>query len=596
MMIGQWVRAAILLLSFCGLCEWVRNRFELNRFIAPYVAASGIILVMMAAGMLRVLKYGAWFLYIAGWSYWIWNLLTKRRRPDWVLMGAAVIFAAYLGWHLGPCKSWHTDDFSHWTLAVESLLRRDAFPDVTEKLITFQSYPLGATSFIYYVTRFIGSAEGIRFAAQNFLCGTLMLTIFAHVRGKKKVMMPVAALLFCFLYKFNRNFQQLQVDWLLSYFGIAIVSAVFYERENLKRAFMVALPGMAAVAVVKNSGLFFAVTGAAALVLVAYESGCSKKQIVRMAVAAVGIPIAVFLIWTVHCKLSYPTALESKHAVSLAAYAEEASSKTFRMIAGTAVRMVLRWFRFRYIEIFAVLLSLSCFAVVKMLREDQPETARRLGKYMLSCLGVFVLWLVMIYAMYIFSMPAGETHKLASYDRYMSSGLLLPVGLIMMVLVSCFSDERIRVEGNLKRFLSAAFVVCLITAPFCNGWRTYCAAWGRFQLGYDPVRTKIVEAKEEYDLQPDGGYIAYLGGNEEPRRNCYIMKKDLVSENVAALTLGEEGAYVFTRLDGKSQVQDFAQWLNEDGSIYEHVLMLEPNSEIEKAAGERVILLYDDAA
>lgn len=580
------VRAALLMLSFCGLCCAVRETLKLNRFLAPYVTVSGIILVLMAAGMLHVLKYGVWLLYIAGWASWIY-ILIRRYKPDLALMLLCALFVVWLGWQLGECKSWHTDDFSHWTLAVDSLLRRDAFPDASEPLITFQSYPMGATVFIYYVTRFLGEGEGLRFVAQNFLCGTLLLTLFAHVKGRRKVMVPLTAAAVVFLYKFNRNFQALQVDWLLSYFGIGIASAMLYYRSDLRRMLIAALPGMAAVSFVKHSGIFFAMVCAVLMVLMVKRLDCSRKKMIWTAVLAAAVPVIAFVLWTVHAKLSYPAALDSKHAVSAAAYAQTASAKSLRLILGTAARMVLKWFRINYAEIFAILFALGCFAVTRMLKRSQPEVSAALGRYLLGCLGVFVLWLVMLYAMYIFSMPAAETRKLASYERYMSSGLLFPVGLAVIGLLECFSCGNVRIDGGLKRFGAAAVALCAVTAPMANGYAVYLSCFGRWQVGYPEGRAEIVAARDACDLQPDGSYIAFAGDGTEARRLCYIMKRDLASADVAVVTLaGETGEYLCTRLSGKEEIEDISAWLADRAKQTDALLILSKADAFEAAVAQ----------
>lgn len=506
-------------------------------------------------------------------------------KPDFALMLLGAAFAIWLGWQLGECKSWHTDDFSHWTLAVDSLMRRDAFPDASEKLITFQPYPMGATVFIYYATRFLGGGEGLRFAAQNFLCGVLLLTLFAHVNGRRKVMVPLTALAVVFLYKFNRNFQELQVDWLLSYFGIGIASAVVYNRDDLSKMRIAALPGMAAVTFVKHSGIFFAMVCAVLMVLMAKRLGVSKKKRVRTAVLAIATPVIAFALWTVHVKLSFPAALDSKHAVSAAAYVRTASAKSLKLILGTAARMALKWFRIRYVEIFAVLFALACFVLTRLLKRSQPEASAALGRYLLGCLGVFALWLAMLYAMYIFSMPVSETHRLASYERYMSSGLLFPVGMAVIGLIQCLSCESVRLDDGLKRFGAAAVALCVVTAPMANGYASYLSCFGRWRIGYPKGRAEIVAARDARGLRPNGSYLAFAGSDPEARGLCYMMKRDLASADVAVVTRSEKtGDYVCTRLSGEEKIEDLSAWLAERAERTDGVLMLAESKEFEAAA------------
>ena len=61
------MRALLLAASFTGLVAAVRSETGLDRFIAPFFTASGVIVILMLAGMANVLRIAFYLLYAAGY-------------------------------------------------------------------------------------------------------------------------------------------------------------------------------------------------------------------------------------------------------------------------------------------------------------------------------------------------------------------------------------------------------------------------------------------------------------------------------------------------------------------------------------------------
>lgn len=587
------LRAAALMLSFLGLCEAVRTLLDVNRFLAPSVAAGGIIVVLMIAGMADGLLCGVWLLYGAGWAYWVYNLLIGRRRPDWLVALLCIAIAAVLTWMLWPAKMVHPDDFSHWGLAVESLLRRDAFPDAAERVITYQSYPMGATVFIYYVARLLGGQEGLRFIAQNFLCAVLLLSVFALAEDGKGWLWLAAAAMYALLYKFNRTFEVLQVDWLQSYFGVAIGAAALYYRRDLRKAVLVALPCLIAVAVTKNSGLFFSVVGAAMLVLAAERGQYTKRQLGMAVALAIGLPVAMYLLWTLHVKLSFANGLESKHAVSVSTYARIAGEKSLRTILRIGWRMIRWWFRLTYESVLTVGFAAGSVALICWLRKTMdPVDARWLVRWMLGCFAVFALWHAMLFVMYVVSMPLEEAQKIASYSRYTTAGLIFPMGMAMAAQLEFLNRGNCRENKKAVLAWTGLIVLCIV-APLMieeNGawWKDQWRADG----SYFPTRSEVLWARERYDLPEDGRYLVLADGRREVdmRGVGYRAKYDLYSADVIFAMLLEDGSMeVYTATEWWN-VEDASEWLKSRKEDFDTAILLSENEDckrlMEECAGE----------
>lgn len=125
------VRALILLLSFTGLCAGLRVGLRLHRMIAPFVAVSAVIALLMFGGMLGALRLTFYLLYFAGFGGLVYAYGLRRARPEWGLIAAMLVFAACLAWRFYPCPLYLNDDLSHWGLVARHLLRHEYMVGLT---------------------------------------------------------------------------------------------------------------------------------------------------------------------------------------------------------------------------------------------------------------------------------------------------------------------------------------------------------------------------------------------------------------------------------------------------------------------------------
>jgi hypothetical protein len=90
------VSAIPLFISFIGLCAAIRSNLKINRFFAPFMAVSGIICILMLAGMLHILKPVCYVLYAAGFVGFVHTYFIRKVKPDYPLIAAMLVFAAML--------------------------------------------------------------------------------------------------------------------------------------------------------------------------------------------------------------------------------------------------------------------------------------------------------------------------------------------------------------------------------------------------------------------------------------------------------------------------------------------------------------------
>ena len=587
-MLTAIVHAALLLVSFTGLCAAIRSNLKINRFIAPCMAVSGIICVLMFAGMLHLLKPACYALYAAGFAGFVHTYFIRRVKPDIPLIAAMLVFAAMLALCFYRVPMLRSDDFSHWGLVARHLLRYDAFPDSNAPWVHFQSYPLGSAVFIYYASRMIGNTEGMYLVAQIFLQGPLLLPLLALIdfrRNNRGAMMGAVALVFFVYFIAFRMLQTLLVDLLLSLMGIAITAGILHYRNDLKKALMAALPGMMAIVYVKNSGLFFSAVNAVLLGCVALRCTGRRRSAGLACTGSAALSVGAYLLWILHIKISYPAALNTKHAVSLSAYADAASSKGLPEIGKIFTNMLSSLFKGPPLTLAAAALVLAAAVLICILCIHLPDgrrRRRRMLKRLGLCAGVYLLWLVMIFFMYVFSMPLGEALASAGLERYNSTGVFYLAGLVLMLVIPLCMREEIDALRPLHLLHRAAPVMCAAIVIVSCIWQTpiFDAAFAsRSRI----VRRNLQAARQEYQLQDGQKYMLYCDFSDPvltAYRSYYLAKYEFETTDIW-IVAEQDGEYAAGTYFAHSLCEDVQGYLDEHLNACEALILLHPSQNFE---------------
>lgn len=587
-MLTTVVYALLLLISFTGLCAAIRSNLKINRFFAPFVAVSGVICILMLAGMLHILKPACYVLYAAGFMGFVHTYFIRKAKPDYPLIAAMLVCVAMLSLCFYRLPVLRSDDFSHWGLVARHLLRYDAFPDSNATWVYFQSYPLGSAVFIYYVSKLIGNTEGMYLVAQAFLLGPLLLPLLAFINPRRKncgAMYAVVALAFFAYFIVLRTLQSLLVDILLSMFGIAMSASILYYKNDLKKALITAMPGMIAIAYVKNSGLFFSVVNA---VLLGYTAVCctgKRRSACLTSLTTAGISIGAYLLWILHIKISYPAALDTKHAVSLSAYANEASSKGHEEIGQIFSNMMSNLFKSPPITPIAIALIIGTIVLICLFCRRLPDgrqQQRRLLVHLGLCVAVYVLWLIMIFFMYIFSMPLGEALVSAGLERYNGTGIFYMVSLILLLLIPLCMREEIDSLLPIHLLHKAAPILCVILLIISCVWQPPVFDF-TFVSHCQDMRRGLQAARQEYQLQDGKKYLLYCDFNDSimsAYKSYYLAKYEFETTDLP-IVAELNGEFATGTYFDHSICNDLQAYLSEHVDDCDAVIMLHPSENFE---------------
>lgn len=588
-------RALLLFISFSGLCAAISKGLKLNIFIAPYVTACCIIISLMLAGMLHILEPVFYILYAAGFAGIFYSVLTPPRkisRSACSLALTGVLFIVFLVWRFYFCPLFRNDDISHWGLVARHLLNCNTFPNADTKIVFFQSYPVGAASFIYYIGKTLNNSEGIYLVAQELLQGLLFMPLLAHIHNHKKAFYPVALAFFLLLFSFFRNMINLQVDLLLSFLGIGMVASVAYYRDDLKKALPVGLIGMVAIVYIKNSGLYFTFITALLLGYCAFRAKKTRLAVCRLVVFSFAISVVAYLIWILHIRLSYPAALETKHAVSLSAYAAEASSKNISVILQISKNFLKEVLKLSFPQFCAYAFILLCISLLcykcKKYPSDQFDFPK-LIKCLIICAGIYIVWVVMVFLMYIFSMPEDEALRTASFYRYNGTGLALLMGLIAIIFFEVFSHESHfcpRIVRCLSAFSLAFVVAFLVVSPLDTSNIPFAKRIFERHTALSMPRKGLIAAHEEYNLPNGGTYLAYCKDDNSdlgPFYEYYQVKYEFETTDIYMIVESVSGdAFLAGTKDDKELYENPSDFLTESIDKCDAVFVMDNSSDFQR--------------
>lgn len=517
-------RALLLGASFVGLCAALRSLLKLDRFVAPYAASCGVIAVLMLTGMANMLQVGFFALYIAGFLGLIYTYFIRRVKPDFPLIGLLVVFSAALIWRFYACPLHHCDDISHWGLVARTILKNNAFPDVTTPTIKFQAYPVGSAAFIYYICRTLENSEGMYVIAQSFLMGLSFLPMLAHIRGNRRRLYPVAAAAFLFLFQRNQYAVNLQVDWLLPFLALGALAGVTAHRDALSQAAIVAFLSIISIVYIKNSGMFFALCTVLALVWAARRKGWKTSRLIALTAAGIAAFVGAYLLWSLRVKLAFPAGFDSKHAVSASAYAEEIARKGGALAGQIGVSMLKALVIPGIHQLGAILVFIATLTALVLgccLIPGQKGWLRFAARGTAVSVGIYLVWYVMLYFMYLFSMPEAEAVGLASINRYTSTGLLYMMGMGFLMLFAFYGREDLVLSPAVRRLYLAGAALCVAALAVLFPFSSAKEKLFDRETELLPVRQRLVDAQKQLQL-PDGSRIMAFFVNEAEERPHYL--------------------------------------------------------------------------
>lgn len=310
-----------------GYADLFRNRFKMNRRLTWVFTFSAITLVLYLAALFNALLpavYGICGLGAILSVYQLVRYVTKKdtfRVPDFIALGMLLYLLAF-GSVLFKSPLLHYDNFTYWATIVKFLYSNDSLPTQQDAIISYYTYPVGSSMFIYFVTKIVGFSEGTMLVGQLLLTLSGLYALFGSLRDERRAL--PSALIFGSFALFNTfniaiRLNNLLVDFLLPVLALAAIAGCFAYRNQFWRMSLHTLVVLGLLSIVKVSGLFF--VAIALFVYLFFVVRLIRRKIIRWwnlfpALLTAGLSFLPYLLWQIHMSLNFTNVSKAKHAVS----------------------------------------------------------------------------------------------------------------------------------------------------------------------------------------------------------------------------------------------------------------------------------------
>lgn len=462
-MIWTVLRLIAFFLSAAGYVAVARAYWKISARASYLFVFSALAVLMYFAGLAGVLPYAAYALFGGGIALLIALIINKKIRQAYgtvsltaINLAFVLVFGAIVA-SLINTYFIHYDNFSHWGVVVKYMLVTDRIPDAASAIIDFKSYPLGSSSFLYYVGRIVGNGEGVMLVGQSMLLFASFYAAFGVIRDQKRFLL--AALLgfgFSIMTFFNISIRinNLLVDFLLPALTLGIIGVLLSERTKFSTACLASLPALALLAIVKNTGIFFALIGYIFLLYRArqfHREDPKYRSFAWVAIGAIVLSLVPLILWNVHTSLAFP-ANSSKFSYDFQSLSTFSLDKTSEQIQSIVQLFLSTATSLKQLPTLGfVLFNGTAILVYLVARYAFGKRWKLLSVLLILDLTV-VVYYGGILAMYILAMPIDEALRLAGFDRYASSMILFLMGAVTMRLVMDVENSFYRQQGERRDY------------------------------------------------------------------------------------------------------------------------------------------------
>lgn len=557
------LRWGIFLCMMSGYIYIYYTKARIQIEFVPIIVCSSIAVIIFLGGMIGLLLPTTIIVIISG-VIGFFKFIKNRKKYKFMFQYITYMrIGLVIGCFCFLLQTLHTnfihyDNFSHWAIVVKEMLITHAFPSADSLLIDFKNYPLGASSFIYFVCTVLGTSQSYMVFAQGILIFSCFAAIFGIITEKKRFLLSMfLATGFSILSIINITIRinNLLVDFLLPCLALAIIAVIYRYRENLEDATILICPMLGFLVIIKSIGIIYTLIP---MIYFVYLSMRSRNRNERNFLKLIFYLLQVFVIscftlviWTFHVFLSF-SEVENKFEVSVTSIQSVYAGKTLDDIHNI-IRLFLEYMTditerpIMGIILFNVIAVVMCLISVCILHRKW-----KLPKMLGIMNGILILYFSGILGMYLFFMPLEEAMYLAGIERYASTIVIFFGGVLTMCATIDLENSffyRIGEVPDYQSFKSITtksiynnsvlicfFLTILILTSEYNGLEYYI-------VNYDTTLPAKVESVVGDNWSKDldtTRYLVYASDEEEQVTSLYleyIAKYYLRANNVDTISV-----------------------------------------------------------
>lgn len=453
------LRGSLLLFSLYGYSSFFKDKLKFDEKISWIASSSFVTLVLYVSAYINQLVVTGIGLFIIGLifaSIYVYQRIKKRQIFELIEINGIVLwmlfFTILFGVTLFQSQLVHYDNYSHWALIVKYLFTEGSLPTAQDTIISFSSYPMGSSLFIYYVVLIVGFQENVMLLGQFLLIVFSVYAMFSVLHDIKSHLSM--SIMFVFISIFNYfniaiRMNNLLVDFLLPIITLAGLAGIFRMQKNLMVVSLYTFLIAGMLSIIKNSAAFFV-----AVLVIYYFSRLfvlwrEKKNGKGISLLFIGFLTAVasyapYLIWSKYVQRTFT---ESKHEVNLSAYQQIFNDKDTTILNQITELFFNTILDFRTISTQGILLVNLIMLIGFIILRYGLKYKNNFLKELLLIDSIIISYYIGIYLMFLFSMPTEEALYLAGFDRYASSIVILALGLS-----SFFVARAIEFSSYRRRF------------------------------------------------------------------------------------------------------------------------------------------------
>lgn len=431
------IKLLLFFISTFGSWELLRRKCNVNVYFVPSLTIAIQTTILFLGGLLNLLPEFATIIYLIGlfgvaYSFWkdkSFAFLKLYCCPAFFLF--AILLVVFLVFVKGKLF-WDYDNFSHWAIVIKIMLQTERYPNFRDVLVMFQEYPLGSSTYIYYVAKMVSSSESVQMIAQVYMMLTCFMPIFA-ISSKNKIatiVVVLSAINFVFLY--NIVITSLLVDTLLPLVGMAglFYAYLYCKKESMPGEILMASFYMIQLVQIKHSGMFFVV-----LICIWIMVNAQKNKYLVPRIICVLLPFISFILWHKHCKYAFYGAETTKHSMTIKYITNIFQQKSIEDIRLICINMLK--FTFTYKDVWLVVAFIALLGIIILfLTKDEKHNYKKL---VMISVGIYFTYQIGMLGTYLFSMPLGEALCLAGNTRYTRTILIAIIYMILILIVKVLS-------------------------------------------------------------------------------------------------------------------------------------------------------------
>lgn len=473
--------ALFILCALAGLALGYRRLMRIPASTAFLQIFALVILVLFLAGLIGILRWAAGGIILLGAVLLIVETLRRLRdrSPDLPVPAGIFLILALIFWLLhGHSQFFFYDEYAHWGVFLRDMLADNGFWGAQTNSMHPRYLP-GPTLFQYLFSTFLDATDGIAYFAQFCLLIAPLLILWEGLKWSQIGWMAgVLALCLVVLFDFGHGITSLYVDHVLGTWFVGTLLCYVRQPETRLARLIPYAACLGTLALIKDSGLYFALAGAGIIALLALQQRVvgdeSLGKAARSSVAAFAlmalVGIAVTQAWNHNREVLHVAEdVMSSEGIALGLMGKQTAvspetraeiSRRFldiffhQQLSKSRVSWNFNEYSFGIKDLFTDSFRLTTFSLLALCAVWFSATVAwlidRSKRWLWSLLyaGVFATtigYLLILYAAYMFAF-GDDGLRVPSYIRYVHSAALPLVILAFAPLVPAFADHlRVRV-------------------------------------------------------------------------------------------------------------------------------------------------------